>query len=146
MRRSGLCRLVILCIPLLMVLAPAAHRLTMALSGSTSGHALGAGDDSWAVLSDAPILVKVPALPDSSTAVPLAAHHHASMCCGADDSSESGESPHEACMAACCPAALTADRHHPGGAIAAGTELALAIPPSASREDIPPPPRRERMS
>ena len=138
-----LCRLVILCIPLLMVLAPAAHRLTMALSGSTSGHALGAGDDSWAVLSDAPILVKVPALP-GSTAVALADHHHASMCCDAGDLP--GGSPHEACMAACCPAVIAADRHHPGGTIAAGTELALAIPPSASREDIPPPPRRERMS
>lgn len=141
-----LCRLVILCIPLLMVLAPAAHRLAMGLSGSAPGHVLVAGDDSLAVPSDAPILGEAPALPDSSTAVALADHHHASMCCGAGDPSETGESPHEACMAACCPAALTADRHHPGGAIAAGTELALAIPPSASREDIPPPPRRERMS
>lgn len=143
MRQARLCRLVILCIPLLMVVMPAAHWLGMTLSGTAPGHALVAGADSQAAVDDSLVLNETPAR-RGSAAVPLEAHHHGEVCCGAGD--PPGGSPHEACMAACCPAVLTAGRHPAGVVIAAETDLVLSIPSSASHEDSPPPPRRERMS
>lgn len=145
MRQTRLCRLVIFCIPLLMVLTPAAHRLAMALSGNAPGHALVAGDGLPAVLDKALILNEAPAML-GETAVPLEAHHHADLCCGAGEPSKAGDSPHAACVVACCPAVISADRHHGGGAIAAETDLVLSIPPSVSRDGIHPPPRRQSMS
>ncbi len=148
----------IVCISLLMVLAPSAQGLAMTTHGNTAhgntahgntAHGKAArGNTAYGVVAgaDGDETLNAPPSDDKSTVL-ATSYPHGDLCCiGGTNPSEDTGSSHDTCASACCSGLMIACRHHVGVLVPAETAPLLPIPTSASRGAIHPPPRSDRMT